>query len=278
MTQTTNKLISEIESKPLSAEEEQRLFKIYQNREEGWFEAKNIIVHSCLLYVVKCANSCSPNPDKVEDLISEGVIGLMEAMDKFNHAKEARFLTFASYSIRGKIFKYLSKMRFSAFCISQDAARCVTKIKNYIDLYQSKNECAPSKEEIMKRFDLDEFAVIYYLSLVNLKDFSIDYSTPDDHDISIQIKDECTILPDDALNKKESQVILEKIIASLPLKQKIVITKRFGLNNSEREDLASIGEQLALTKQRVAQIEFQAMRTIRKEIKKRNLVIECLQP
>ena len=277
MTETTKKLISEIESKPLPLEEEKRLFKIYLNREEGWLEAKNIIVHSCLLYVVKCANDCCPNPDKVEDLISEGVIGLMEAMDKFDGNKEIRFLTFANYSIRGKIYKYLSKIRFNTFYVPQETARFVGKIRAYINNYQVQNEVAPTKEQIMKHFDLDDLDAAYFLGLVNIKDFSLNYSVSDDHPISEQVKDICITLPDDSLSKKESQAILEEIISKLPAKQKFVITKRFGLENNEREDLASIGKELALTKQRVAQIEFQALKTIRKEIKKQNLEIECLR-
>lgn len=277
MTETTKKLISEIESKPLPLEEEKRLFKIYLNREEGWFEAKNIIVHSCLLYVVKCANDCCPNPDKVEDLISEGVIGLMEAMDKFDGNKEIRFLTFANYSIRGKIYKYLSKIRFNTFYVPQETARFVGKIRAYINNYQVQNEVAPTKEQIMKHFDLDDLDAAYFLGLVNIKDFSLDYSVSDDHPISEQVKDICMALPDDSLSKKESQAILEEIISKLPAKQKFVITKRFGLENNEREDLASIGKELALTKQRVAQIEFEALKTIKKEIKKQNLEIECLR-
>ena len=277
MTETTKKLISEIESKPLPLEEEKRLFKIYLNREEGWFEAKNIIVHSCLLYVVKCANDCCPNPDKVEDLISEGVIGLMEAMDKFDGNKEIRFLTFANYSIRGKIYKYLSKIRFNTFYVPQETARFVGKIRAYINNYQVQNEVAPTKEQIMKHFDLDDLDAAYFLGLVNIKDFSLDYSVSDDHPISEQVKDICMALPDDSLTKKESQAILEEIISKLPAKQKFVITKRFGLENNEREDLASIGKELSLTKQRVAQIEFEALKTIKKEIKKQNLEIECLR-
>jgi RNA polymerase nonessential primary-like sigma factor len=277
MTQTTIKLISEIESKSLPIEEEKRLFKIYQNQEEGWFEAKNTIVHSCLLFVIKCANDCCSNPEKIEDLISEGVMGLMEAMDKFDNGKDVRFLTFASYSIRGKIFKYLSKTKYNAFYVSQDTGRLVGKIKNYIDNFQSKNEYAPSREQIMKQFDLDDLAVAYFLELINVKDFSLDCCTFEDSLVSRQFEDKAAIIPDNALNKKESQIILEKIVDNLPLKQKIVISKRFGFNDGERKDLASIGEELALTKQRVAQIEIQALKTIKREIKKQNLTIECLQ-
>ena len=277
MTQTTLKLISEIEHKPLSVEEEKRLFKIYQNREEGWLEAKDIIVHSCLLFIVKSANYYCSNPEKIEDLISEGVLGLMEAMDKFDNNKEIRFLTFANYSIRGKIFKFLSKTRYNAFYVSQDVGRLVSKIKNYIELFSNKNECSPNKEQIMKEFNLDDLTAVYLLELVNIKDLSLDYSFSDDCSISIQIEDKTAAAPDLVLNRKDSQAILEKIISNLPLKQKIVISKRFGFNNEQRKDFASIGEELALTKQRVAQIEIEALKAIKKEIKKQNLTLECLQ-
>lgn len=278
MTKTIDKFISEIKSEPLSPEEELRLFTIYQNKQQGWQEAKDTVINSCLLYVVKCANSYQPNQNKIEDLISEGVLGLLDAFEKFELNNGARFLTFATFSIRGKMLRYLSRSCFnSAFSVPPEIAKMTSNIKKYIEEWEHKHKQTPSRNQIAIHFDIDDCALSHAYALIKAKSFSLDYGFDDDLNKAIEIEDTNIIDASLDLQRKESKTILEKIISNLPLKQKIVITKRFGLDNSERENLESIGEQLALTKQRVAQIEKEALETIKKEIKKFELNIKCLQ-
>ena len=279
MTKTIDKFISEIKSGPLSQEEERRLFSIYQNRHDGWSEAKDTVIHSCLLYVVKCAYSYSTNNNKIEDLISEGSIGLVEAFEKFQLDNGARFLTFASFSIRGKMLRHISKSSFdSAFSVPPEVAKIACDIRNYIQEWKDKHKDSPSRSHLLNHFGIDDYALSYYYILIASKSFSIDNSELDeDLNTTSDIEDLWDINAALKMEKKESKSILNKIICNLPLKQKIVITKRFGLDNSERECLESIGKELAITKQRVSQIEIEALKTIRKEIKKFELNMQCLQ-
>lgn len=277
MTETVNKLISEIESEPLSQEEEEKLIHIYQNKLDGWFEAKTKIIHSCLLYVVKCANEYSICQDKAEDLISEGSIGLMEALDKFDQSREIRFLTFASYSIKGKMLKYLAKIYFNTLHAPQDVVRLAIKIKNYIQEYESQHQHAPEKQELMDHFKVDDFNLGYILTLIESKSLSLDYKNDCGAEFYLELKDNTAIRPDAAADNVDVLAIIENIVACLPKKHKFVINNRYGFNNAERKDLASIGEELSLSKQRVAQIEIEAMKIIKREIKKKQITIECLQ-
>lgn len=278
MTKNIDRLVSEVNSDSLSQEEERRLFHIYLNRLEGWPEAKDLIIHSCLLYVVKCANSYNPNLNKVEDLVSEGLLGLLDAIDKFELDNGARFLTFANFSIRGKMLRHLSRSSFnSAFSVPPDIAKMALNIKNYIEEYENQNKETPSKKQVKIRFDIDDCNLSYYYTLIRAKTFSLDSSTDDLNNLTIELEDSKATTAYFDLQKKESKTILEEIISNLPLKQKVVITKRFGFDNTERQDLASIGEELALSKQRVAQIEAEAMKTIKREISKSGITLECLQ-
>lgn len=277
MTEAINKLISEIESEPLSQEEEKRLIYIYQNRQDGWFEAKTKVVHSCLLYVIKCANEYSIYQDKVEDLVSEGAIGLMEALDKFDQSREIRFLTFASFSIKGKMLKYLAKVYFNTLHAPQDVVRLAIKVKNYIQEYESQHQYAPEKQELMDHFKIDDFNLGYILALIESKSLSLDYKNDCGAELYIELKDNTVVSPDVAADFVDVSSIVETIVSQLPKKHRFVINNRYGFNNAERKDLASIGEELSLSKQRVAQIEIEAMKMIKREIKKKQISIECLQ-
>lgn len=109
---TIDKLISESKCASLTEEEEMRLFNIYIDKREGWKEARDSIIESCLLYVIKCAHSYSSDPNRLEDLVSEGLVGLLESFDRYESSKGARFLTYASFAIKGKMLKFLYKNYF----------------------------------------------------------------------------------------------------------------------------------------------------------------------
>jgi len=279
MTKTVDKFISEIKSGPLLQEEERRLFIIYQNKQDGWSEARDTVIHSCLLYVVRCAYGYTTNANKIEDLISVGSIGLVEAFEKFQLNNGARFLTFASFSIKGKMLRHLSRSSFnSAFSVPPEIAKVAFDIKNYIQEWKDKYKDSPSRSQILNHFKIEDYALSYYYVLIESNSFSVDSGEPDDDSHqSLDIEDINDVNSAFGMEKKESKAILEKIISDLPLKQKIVITKRYGLDNGERKCLESIGKELAITKQRVSQIEIEALQTIKREIKKSELNIQCFQ-
>jgi RNA polymerase sigma factor (sigma-70 family) len=273
-----DKLISESKSDSLTQEEEIRLFTIYINRHQGWQEAKDTIAESCLLYVVKCAHGYSGYLSNLEDLVCEGTLGLLEAIDRFELNQGARFLTFASFSIKGRMLKFLAKASFcSALSVPVDASKITLNIKSFIEKTEIQTGETPSKAVIAKHFDFDEHTLNYYLSLLDIKTFSLNSSYDDSSNNVIEIEDTNVVLPSATIQNDETKEILEGIISKLPKRQRIIINKRFGFDNNERQCLSEIGEELALTKQRVAQIEAEALETIRKEIKKTEINLQCLQ-
>lgn len=273
-----DKLISESKSTSLTQEEENRLFTIYINRQEGWQEARDAIAESCLLYVVKCAHGYSAYVNNLEDLVCEGITGLLEAIDRFKLDQGAKFLTFASFSIKGKMLRFLAKSSFSsAISVPIDTSKIALNIKSFIEKTEIQTGEPPSKAAIAKHFNLDLNTLSYYLSLLEIKTFSLNHSYDDSNVSFIEIQDTEVVLPHVAMEQNETKQIIENIISKLPKRQRIIINKRFGFNNNERECFSSIGEELALTKQRVAQIEAEALETIRKEIKKSEIKMQCFQ-
>jgi RNA polymerase sigma factor (sigma-70 family) len=265
--------ISEIKNQILPPEEEVRLIKVYKNRENNWEEAQDLVIKSNLMFVVKTAFSFTNDPCKISDLISEGNVALLYALDKFNPDLGVKLITYASMEIRGRMLRHLiSSNHFSAFKLSKPTRDLSIKIKSFCDEYSFKHGTSPSKEIIKKEFGVDDHNASLYLEMASVKTLSVnqEFQTEDGSN-KPEIKDDQVITPDEETNTKDLSKIILKIIANLPLRERTVITRRFGLNGEEESDLLQIGLQFGLTKERIRQIESSVLKTIRKEMEKLKL-------
>lgn len=267
--------ISEIKDKILSQEEELRLIKVYQERQAGWEEAMDSVIKSNLMYVVKVAFEFSKDPNKVSDLISEGNIALLDSLNKFNPEKGVKLISYATYEIRGRMTRAsVGDTRLSYLEIPERTRVVINKISKFIEEYKDKHDYAPSSNEIAKHFDIKEHSATTFVETLGFKNFSLDQAIGEeaDQELSSVIEDEQTDRPDQALDFKQKSSIIKKIIDSLPARDKYIVNKRFGFDGDEPQDLASIGRDLNLTRERIRQIEFSAIKKIRGEIEKLNLV------
>ena len=264
-----DKLISESRCTFMTQEEEVRLFTIYINKLDDWEEARDSIVESCLLYVVKCAHGYSSDWNQIEDLVGEGIIGLLASVDRFELDQGTRFLTFASFNIKGRMVKFLSKNSFSrAFLIPPNVSYKILNVKDFIQKTQSETGEPPDEQTIAKHFDFDEQTLALYLNLINLQTFSLNSQPDDENKNPKEFIDSEGYTPYLSLEKQDTAEMLRVIISNLPERQRIIINNRFGFIDGEVKKLCRIGEELALTKQRVSQLEGEALEAIRKEIKK----------
>ena len=267
--------ISEIKDKILSQEEELRLIKVYQERQAGWEEAMDSVIKSNLMYVVKVAFEFSKDPNKVSDLISEGNIALLDSLNKFNPEKGVKLISYATYEIRGRMTRAsVGDTRLSYLEIPERTRVVINKISKFIEEYKDKHDYAPSSNEIAKHFDIKEHSATTFVETLGFKNFSLDQAIGEeaDQELSSVIEDEQTDRPDQALDFKQKSSIIKKIIDSWPARDKYIVNKRFGFDGDEPQDLASIGRDLNLTRERIRQIEFSAIKKIRGEIEKLNLV------
>jgi RNA polymerase sigma factor (sigma-70 family) len=105
--------------------------------------------------------------------------------------------------------------------------------------------------------------------MADSKTISIDYNLEFEGSTDrVQIEDESITTPDDILNQKQVSEIILKIVARLPLRERTVVNKRFGLNGEEPTDLQTIGLQFDLTKERIRQIEVSAIKKIKSEMER----------
>ena len=262
--------ISEIKNSIVSPEEELRLAQIYKDRSSGWEDARDAVIKSNLLYVVKVAFEYSQDPIKVSDLISEGNMGLLDSLNRFDPSLGIKLITFANKEIRGRMVKFILKNNyFSAFKLSFKTRNEAHKVKAFFEDYLSTTGEKPSVEEVKKKFQINTYDAEMYLAMADSKTVSIDYSFETGGSIlAIQIEDESVIAPDNILDQKQVSEIVLKIVARLPLRERTVINRRFGLNGEEPTDLQTIGLQFDLTKERIRQIEVSAIKKIQSEMER----------
>ncbi|MBM3194070.1 MAG: sigma-70 family RNA polymerase sigma factor [Chlamydiae bacterium] len=272
MDKTFNRYVNQIKNQILPPEEETRLIFIYQSRADGWEDAQEKIIKSNLMFVVKTAFEFSSDIQKVDELISEGNLSLLESLDKFDPNKGFKFLTYASFDVRGRMIKHISKNSYySALKISAKNIDLAKQAKEFIESFKNENKVNPSVRQIANHCQINESKALLITELATSQIFSI-HSLSSDLD---EIKDRINEIPDDVGLKPDAKAscneistIIKKIIERLPLRQQLIINKRFGLNGESPTDLATIGQELDLTKERIRQIESSVLKAIRKEIEK----------
>jgi len=262
--------ISEIRNHIISPQEELRLAQIYKDKTLGWEDAMDAVIKSNLLYIVKVAFGYSQDPIKVADLISEGNMGLIDSLERFDPSFGVKLITFANKEIHGRMVKYIIKNNyFSAFKLSSKTRNEANKVKSFFEEYLAANGQSPSVETIKKKFEINTFDAEMYLGMADSKTISINYSSElKSNSETIQIEDESVISPDKVLNQKQISEIILKIVSRLSFRERTVVNRRFGLNGEEPTDLQTIGLQFDLTKERVRQIEVSIIKKIKVEMKR----------
>lgn len=270
MNRTYEVYISEIKNQIVDPDEEKRLIRLYQKREEGWEDAQDKVIRSNLMYVVKVAFEYTTDPVKVCDLISEGNMALLDYLDKYNPDLGTKLITYANLEIRSRMIKFIAKNNyFSQFKVSSSTRYLANKVKKFFEEYQFSHGIKPSRELIQKEFDLDKHNAELYLEMAESKIVSLDCPLENESGKrNNEIEDEAAPNPANKLQEKQISDLILKIIETLPFREKQVINKRFGLNGEQESDLQTIGDQFNLTKERIRQIEFSVLRTIRKEMEK----------
>jgi len=267
MSTSLQKYLTSVKGNILEAEEEKKLIKLFQSKSKGWEDAQEKIVKSNSLYIVKLAYSFAQKNEEILDLISEGNLALLESLVKFDPNKEARLLSYASFRIKGAMLAYRKKQNlFLNFKVSEEVSSLAKKAKEYILDYKLEHNQNPSVSLIAKHCGIKESKALLIAELADINVLSIDKTVEHEgKETYADYEDLEALTPFQETDKAETSKIISKIIASLPLNRQIIINKRFGLNGEDSTDLATIGRQLNLTKERVRQIEKETIQMIYKK-------------
>jgi len=252
--------ISKLPKELLTKGQEEELFEKIKN---GDIEAKNEVITKNLRLVISEAKKYVGSGMDFLDLIQEGNIGLIKAIEKFDIAKGYRFSTYATWWIKQAITRSIQEKR-RTIKISTHQENRIKLLKDYNNEYYRDNGKYPTKEEIATYLHWNKNVVENTISMAKTKMVLLSTPISDDSDDELVdfIEDKDEIDADKIIFSKQ---ILEAIENSnLTEREKEILYLRFGIYDGEYRTLEEIGKIYKLTRERIRQIEFKACRKLRR--------------
>lgn len=230
-------------------------------------EEKEIIVQKYIPLVKYIASRVIIGKNKYieyEDLIGYGMVGLMDAINKFKVDKGMKFSTYASIRIKGSMLDEIRKNS----PITKSASDKLNKYNKVVEDFEKKYSREPEACEIAKSMGLTVREIVHienyinYISMVSLEDFI--FSDNDDVSIKSTIEDTSSPSPEKIIEEKEEIKYLSKALDMLKEKDKTVIT----LYYYEGLTLKQIGNVLNVSESRVCQLHSRAIMNLKKALSK----------
>lgn len=238
---------------------------------EGDEEALHELVKANLRFVVAFAKKYRDGPISLADLIEEGNLGLIEAAKRFDPDKGVKFITYASWWVRQAIVHALGEQGRTIRLPQRQAHLLYRLGRNFNQLKGVLNR-NPTAGELAKEMDI---SVKQADELMRFRqdDVSLDAALSDDSNIVLKdlVREESEEPVDLALIRKSLETHIQELVGQLKPKEQQVITERFGLGTDEPKTLQQIGEKLGITRERVRQIEQQAIKKLQQNVKTRQL-------
>ena len=252
----------------LTAEEEFKLAARYRKYND--LESADKLITSNLRFTVKVALEYKTYGIKLLDLIQEGNIGLMMAVKKFNPYKGNRLISYAIWWIRAYIQNFIIKSwSLVKIGTTQAQKKLFYKIGKVRKALAADGESEAKYEHLANDFDVKKSDIIEMEQRMSARDFSLDSPLGDDHELThLDLLQESSLNQEESFALEEEKKIREREVLSamkhLNEKEEYVIRNR--IMSDSFLTLQEIGNHLKLSRERVRQIESEALKKLRKEM------------
>lgn len=254
--------LREIRSFPRLTEEEERL--LAQRCAQGDENAIRQMVNTNLRLVVSIAREYAGRGVSLLDLIQEGSIGLLTAARKFDYTLQYRFSTYATKWIRQRISRYLMN-HAGLIRVPEHTAEKIRKIQSAAAQLRQALGTEPTVGEIAERLDMQPDKVEQLLSLApEVCSLDTPVGTEEDSTLGTLIPDDQMLQPQEELVRQELDRAIDSLLGALDARQQQILRLRYGMEDGICHSLEDIGRRLGISKERVRQIESQAMDKLQK--------------
>lgn len=271
-TDSVRSYLKEIGNIPLlTAEQEVELAKRIENGGEDAVEAKKELASANLRLVVSVAKHYTDRGLQFSDLIQEGNIGLLKAVEKFDYTKGFKFSTYATWWIKQAITRSIDDQA-RTIRVPVHMAESINKVKRAQAEFLQKNDRAATVEEIAEMLELTSEKVVEILN-VSRDTVSLESPVGDEDDSSLGdfIKDEANKSPFEEVASIMLKETIAEMLEGLTEREAEVIKLRFGLNGGRPHTLEEVGAMFGVTRERIRQIEAKAIRKMKNPGRRRAL-------
>lgn len=264
-TNTIPRYMNEIMKYPLLSEEQEKSLAEQVHGEDRVLreKARAALIHSNLRLVVKIAHDFQGHGLQFSDLISEGNLGLMQAVDKFDPSKETRFSTYASFWIK-QFMRRAVPDQSGAIRVPVQAVTWIGKLKKATAKLTDKLGRTPTDKELAMDLSIQERTVAEIrLSCISTTSIHAPLVQGEDGTFEDVISDSKSKMPDEILDSKESVRYLVSLLDELDPRERKVISLRYGLDGNRPRTLDEISMLLNRSRERVRQIQKLALDKLR---------------
>ncbi len=260
----------------LSAPEELSLARAMAG---GDFAARQQLIEHNLRLVVSIAKHYTNRGLALPDLIEEGNLGLMHALDKFDAERGFRFTTYATWWIRQAVERAIMNqsrtIRLPAYVVKE--LNVVLRALRHLEMHGQPNGREVALEDVAHLLDKSVEQVRKVLSY-NERMTSLDAPLDRDGGVSIGdgLADDGALAPELVLHNTEIEAWVRLWLAELNERQRTVIERRYGLNDRDVATLEELAREIGVTRERVRQIQAEALDKLRSRLKRRGIDRDAL--
>lgn len=259
--QSIEKYLEEIGGySPLSPEEEIELARRIRKNDA---RALDKLVKANLRFVISVAKEYQGQGLPLQDLISEGNLGLIKAAQRFDETRGFKFISYAVWWIRQSILQALAEQS-RVVRLPLNRVGAINKVGRALEELEKRFGREPSMEEIADRMEMTSYEVADVLK-TSARHLSLDEPFKEEEGNSLLdvLESDRYAPPDDTLMQESLQVEIDKVLSTLKPREAEIIKLYFGLDGDRPLTLEEIGEHFKLTRERVRQIKEKALRRLR---------------